>query len=176
MPLILNNNPILKNPTEPFDFDNPPMSPIELFETLRDTMCKENGVGLSACQIGLPFSVFVIGDPTNKDSVIPVFNPTIVFQSNEKQISEEGCLSFPGLFVKVKRSTSIRARFANMKGDIDTATFNGYTARIFQHEYDHTQGILFTQRANRYHLEFARKQKAKLDKMRQKNMSNVRIA
>ena len=84
-------------------------------------------------------------------------------------IESEGCLSYPGLFIKIKRPTEIRARITDWQKNIDTFKLTGLTARIFQHEYDHLQGINFTQRANKIHLDRAKKQKIKLDRLRRKN-------
>lgn len=176
MNLVKPNDTILKTPTKPFDFSNPPMLPSELFHILKETMCKENGVGLSACQIGLPYSVFIVGNPADPDTIIPVFNPKIVDYSEETDVQEEGCLTFPGLYVKVRRSLQIRARYTTHENVTDTIKFSGFTARVFQHEFDHLQGIVYKQRANRYHLEQAMKQKNKLDKLRKENMKNVRVA
>jgi len=150
-------NELLYKTTELFDFENPQMDPHELYNLLTDTMIKERGVGLSANQIGLPYRVFVMGDPTNRESIIPVFNPTIVYSSDDTMTLDEGCLSFPGLYIKIKRSTSIRARMTTIDGETDTATFEGFTARVFQHEYDHMEGYDFRKRANRYHLDKAMK-------------------
>ena len=137
----------------------------ELYEVLRDEMIKEKAVGLSACQIGYMVRVFVFGDFMNKDSIIGVFNPTITNYSEEQVTYEEACCSFPGMFIKVKRPRIIRVRYLTWNNESGTANYEGYTARVFQHEYDHLNGIAFHQRANRYHLEKAKKQKVKLDRM-----------
>lgn len=157
MQILTNNIPALRKETVAFDFDNPQCDPLELFKNMRDTMCANKGIGLAAPQVGLYYKMFVIGDPTDSDSCISVFNPTIVSLSDETVTYEEGCLSFPGLYVPIKRPRIIRARFANHKGDINTYNFDGLTARTFQHEYDHLDGILYTSRANTYHLEKAKK-------------------
>ena len=115
MKLVEKYDPILSTPTEKFDFDNPQMDPIELFENLRDAMVANRGMGLAAPQVGIPLSVFVIGHPDDPDNIIPVFNPKIV--SHDGEVSEEeGCLSFPGLFVKVTRPAIVRARYTTQHG------------------------------------------------------------
>lgn len=159
--MILNlvdcNDPILKQELEPFNFSNPPINPLDLVTDLAETMIHNNGIGLSANQCGLPYRVFVmIGS-----ELIPCFNPRIVDMSSETILMEEGCLSYPNLFVKVKRPRRIKVRFADPNGKIRTETFDGLTARVFQHELDHLDGINYQQRANRYHLEQARKRKPK---------------
>ena len=156
---------ILREPTQRFDFSNPPMDPTELFKNLRDTMIANNGLGLAANQVGIPYNVFVIGNPHIKDSVFSVFNPTIVDYSDAITLGEEGCLSFPNLFTKVKRSNIIKARFSGHDGKVDTIKFDGFTARAFQHEYDHLQGEVFTQKTSKFHLDRAKHNKKKLDRM-----------
>ena len=157
MQLIIDNFEALKHQTEVFDFENPPCDPELLFHQMRDIMCTNRGIGLAAPQVGLTHKMFVIGNPDDKDSCIAVYNPSIVSVSDETIPYEEGCLSFPGLFISIKRPRTIRARFANEKGIVDTMNFDGLTARVFQHEYDHLQGIVFTNRANFYNLDKARK-------------------
>jgi peptide deformylase len=158
-------NEILREPTQRFDFRNPPMDPTELFENLRDTMIESNGLGLSANQVGIPYNVFVIGNPHIPESIFSVFNPTIVDFAQSIQLAEEGCLSFPNLFVKVKRPTMIKARFSGHDGNVDTIKFDGFTARSFQHEYDHLQGTLFMSKVSKFHLDQAKRNKKKLDRL-----------
>jgi peptide deformylase len=159
--LIDCNDPLLAQKMEPFDFSNPPIDPLDLVTDLAETMLANNGIGLSANQCGLPYRVFVMLG----QELIPCFNPRIVDTSNETIVLEEGCLSYPGLFVKVKRPRRIKVRFAEPNGNIVTRTFEGMTARVFQHELDHLDGINYQQRANRYHLEQAGKKKLLKNKM-----------
>ena len=140
-----------------------------LFDILRAAMCENRGVGLSASQIGIMTRAFVIGNPSDPDNVIAVFNPRIVDTSPEIETYEEGCLSFPVLYLKIKRPVGIRARYTNQHNVTDTMKFTGFTARIFQHEYDHLNGILYTNRATSYHLALAQKQLRSLNKLREKN-------
>jgi peptide deformylase len=135
------DNPILYTETVPFDFDT--QNAQEAFENLRDKLMDMKGYGLSANQIGLPYSLFVFGDGRTKASVIPVFNPKIVSVSSETDVLDEGCLSFPGLVAKIDRAKSIRVRYANVEGKVDTIKFDGLTARIFQHEMCHMLGKPF---------------------------------
>ena len=155
--LIDNADPILKEKTEAFNFNDPQVPPEQLATNLAETMMLESGIGLAAPQVGMNLSVFVIGDPTNKESIIAMFNPKIVDTFGEMVYYVEGCLSFPGLYVKIKRPSGIRIRFTDMNGETTTTKYSGMTARSIQHEYDHLDGILFQRRANRIHLEKARK-------------------
>lgn len=167
--LIDKNDKVLTTPTETFDFDNPPIDPTELFENLRDTMVANRGVGLAANQVGLPYSVFVVGHPDDPENVFSVFNPKIVDVSEREIVAEEGCLTFAGLYVKIKRPSIIKVRYTTHKGVTDTIKFEGMTARIFQHEYDHLQGVRHTDRAAPFHLRQALNQKKQLDRKRKSN-------
>lgn len=157
-PLVSNTDQVLYTKTERFDFSNPPIDPSELAHILAQTMIANNGIGLAAPQIGLPYRAFVLtGKP-----ILCCFNPIIVDTSSEQIYLEEGCLSFPNLIVKIKRPKIIRARYTMPNGETVTNKFIGMTARTFQHELDHLNGVVFTQRANSYHLEKARKKKVRI--------------
>ena len=168
--LVKDTDPVLHQPTETFNFSNPPMDPYELATNLKETMVAKRGIGLSANQVGLPYKVFVIGDPNDPDNIEPVFNPRVVYQNDDEQIIEEGCLSYPGLFIKIKRPSVIRVRYSGPDGAIKTLMYDGIPARVFLHEYDHMEGIVFTSRASRLRLQQAKKQKAKLDRIRERNL------
>jgi len=170
--LLPEDHPMLKTEAERFDFENPPMDATELFQNLKDTMIANHGVGLAAPQVGIPYQAFVLGDPSNPDSVFSVFNPKIVHSAGDV-LMEEGCLTFPGLFIKIKRASGIRARFSGHDGYVETMDFNGYTARIFLHEYDHLQGVRFVDIASKLRIERAKKQKSKLDRKRKHNEQNA---
>lgn len=167
--LVPPHDKVLKTPTERFDFSNPPVDPKELIDNLVDTMVANRGVGLSANQVGIPYSVFVIGHPDNPEDIIAVFNPTIVDHSENIVLGEEGCLTWEALFVKVKRYDKIRVRFTNELGETDTVNLTGFTARAFQHEYDHLQGLTYLDKASKYHIDFGRRQQKKLQKLRKRN-------
>lgn len=145
----------------------------ELFALLRDAMCDNRGVGLSACQLGIMSRVFVIGNPSEPETVIPVFNPVIVNRSDETEEYEEGCLSYPGLYLRIKRPRTIRVRYTNHEGITNTINFDGFTSRVFQHEYDHMDGVTFQSHVNWRALERAQNQKRKLNKLRQKKSQVV---
>jgi len=144
----------LKTPTEPFDFENPQVDPIELSEVLISIMHQYNGVGLAANQLGIPYRVFCMRGE-NENYVC--FNPSIVYYSPEVELNDEACLSFPGVSVKVKRALNVRMRFFTPSGQTVTKSFSGLTARVIQHEIDHLDGIIFVNRANRYHRDKAMK-------------------
>lgn len=150
--LVPPNDPILTKPCDVFDFSNPPIDPIELAKDLVKTMYDSNGIGLSANQVGLPYRVFSMrGAPEN----FVCFNPKLVQPSEMEVILEEGCLTYQGLLVKIKRPQHIRVRFTTPNGETLTKQFTGMTARTFQHELDHLDGIIFYNKANRYHRDQA---------------------
>lgn len=167
--LVDKNDPILKTPTELFNFDNPPLDPQELFENLKETLIETKGIGLAANQVGLPYRVLVAGHHSQPDEIAVLFNPRIVDYSGEQQYGEEACLSFPGIFMKVKRFDTIRVRYQLEDGQTDTKALDGFSARIIQHEVDHLDGLTFFDRANRYHREQAINQKRKLERRMKKN-------
>ena len=171
MELIKGTDPRLNQICPEFDFetgvtleDRSVLQAKELFELLRDKMIEHKCVGLAAPQLGIMTRVFVIGNPGDPASVIGVFNPIIVDYENEKVVYEEGCASYPGMFIKIKRSRRIRARYRGWDGEAGTTPYEGYTARVFQHEYDHINGITYQQRANRFHIEQAQNFKKKMDR------------
>jgi len=152
MNLVNHNDPILTRVCEDFDFNNPPFDPIEFAKDLVKHMYDWNGIGVAANQVGVPYRVFAMrGAPEN----FVCFNPRIVDSTTEEIALEEGCLSYPGLLVKIKRPKSIKVRFAMPNGEVRTDTFTGMTARIFQHELDHLNGVLYFNRASRYHRDRA---------------------
>ena len=165
--LLKTNDPILKQVSEPFDFEAEDAE--ELFTKMRDVMCENKGIGLSAIQIGIPKRVFIAGDPDYPERVIPFFHPKIVDTFGEDVYYEEGCVPFPGLWVRVKRLSGVRLRFTKLDGDTETMKFDGLTARIILHEYDHLDGTLYTARANRFHLDQAKKNLKKINRLRKKN-------
>jgi peptide deformylase len=109
------------------------------------------------------------------ENIIGVFNPKIVDASSEMVYLEEGCLSYPNLWVKIKRPKKIKVRFTNPDGQTETRVFDGMSARVFQHELDHLDGVLHVKRANKFHLEQARKLAKKLNKGTPVTASGLRI-
>lgn len=172
MNLVSEKDEILKEECIPFDFQNPQIDPLKIFEELRDTMVEKRGVGLAAPQIGQPYRVFVMGNPDEKETIVGCFNPIITSVIDETDVEmEEGCLSFPGLFIKIKRPRAIRVRYTTYDGSTNAIKFEGMTARIFQHELDHLNGVVFTDRATKFRLSQARaKRKINMRRMKKKGI------
>ena len=117
-----------------------------LSKTLVDNMIHHNGLGLSANQIGIWERAFVmIKDLENKE-VIVCFNPRIIKSYSEEVEMEEGCLSYPDLFLKISRPNSIVVKYEDEDKKTHKLKLVGLAARVFQHEFDHMEGIDFTQR------------------------------
>ena len=136
---------------EQFDFNNPQIDPVDLSQSMVKLMRKEMGYGLAANQVGLPLKVFVLdGEPA-----YAVFNPRITYFGEEEILLEEGRLSYPGLTIKIKRPRFLRARFQDPYGDFVTKQFDGITSRVFQHEYDHLQGVDFTRKVSKLKRDMA---------------------
>ena len=174
MKLVKASDPILHSTPERFDFNDPPMDPKQLADDLKEAMVKFRGIGLSANQVGIPYQVFVAGDYNDPENIVACFNPRIVFQSEQLVPIEEGCLSYPGLFLIVERPSIVRLRSANYDGRVDTRIYDGVPARIVQHEMDHMMGTNFTTRVTKLKLDRAKAHKKKLDKMRQKNLERLK--
>ena len=139
----------------PFDFEKDGDSATNISNVLFERMKQLGGIGLSANQVGLDMRVFVMGLGETK---IAVFNPEIL-ESNPKQENyKEGCLSYPGIMLTIKRPTTVKVRYQNEKGEVVENEFNGLTARVFQHEFDHMNGYDFTRGASKFKLDFAKKQ------------------
>ena len=110
-----------------------------------DLMYEQNGLGLAAPQVGLPFQMFVVnysGDPAEKDLEGVYLNPVILEKSGTME-GEEGCLSFPKLFRKVRRARTVRVQAYNLAGQLVELELTDLPSRLWQHEVDHLHGTLF---------------------------------
>ena len=141
--LVDEYDPILKEPAEFFDFDKPVMEPKYLAFSLIETMRKKRGIGLAAPQVGLKTRVLVVGGDARSGIGYAMFNP-IMLESDGEEKNDEGCLSFPGLFLPIKRATRIKVAWFGPANDPQEKEFTGLTARIIQHEMDHLCGICYT--------------------------------
>jgi peptide deformylase len=132
------NNPILKIKSKPINKIDEEI--LNLIKNMQETMIKDNGAGLSACQIGKNIRIFVVNPDYSKKCIF--INPEIIKLSKKTEIIEEGCLSLPNLFVPVKRAKSIKVKALNEKGKEFKLKAKDMLARIIQHENDHLNGIL----------------------------------
>lgn len=122
-----------------------------LSDEMFDIMYEDDGVGLAAPQVGVNVRMMVFnetGDPEKKDAEVVLVNPKIVSTSGPKTVFEEGCLSFPSLYGDVVRPRRVRVKAQDLSGKSFFMNIDAFPARIFQHEYDHLQGVLFCDRMN----------------------------
>jgi len=155
-------SPIMRTQLLPFDFSQHTSDDVEkLAKVMANKMVELGGIGLSANQVGLPYRMFVMG---TDDNYLAVFNPEIVETFGEADTFKEGCLSYPGLFMYIKRPPSIRVRYQNTKGELREVDFSGLSARIFQHEYEHMSGRDFTVGASKLKIKMALDRYAKKKK------------
>ena len=141
-------NKILRQKPEEFDFENCILDPEKLEAELIETMFAHDGIGLAATQVGIAVCVFVMGHKDNPETAQAFFNPIVVKTTDTVEDLEEGCLSFPGIYVNIKRPTKILARWQNSKGEWQESEFDGYNCKCFLHELDHLQGIVFQDRVS----------------------------
>lgn len=150
---------VLRNPTEKFDFDNPQTDPKELQAGLVETMEKYGGLGLSANQVGIDLSVFVMR--TQDEGIVAFFNPEITQISKETEMMKEGCLSFPDIYIMLKRPKVVVMDYQTVEGEQRSIKLEGLGARCVQHEIDHLNGVIFLQRASQLKIERALKARPK---------------
>ena len=136
----------------------------EFQNSMVETMKHWGGIGLSANQAGFPYRMFVMGD---NDNYICCWNPQIISESELTLPIEEGCLTYPGLFIKIYRPDTCYVQFEDENKSIHNDTFKGLMCRVYQHEMDHMSGIDFRYKATRMNLDRA-KRKLKRGKLKLK--------
>jgi len=162
MNLVYYPDPFLDRQVKEVDLENPSFNPVDLKEQMVDFMLSNNGIGLSANQIGLDAQVFVMGD--SKENSTICINPTVLQYTSETVLDIEGCLSFPNLFVKVKRPKEILAKWYNEDLEEQIVKIEGYSAKCYLHEWDHLHGITFKDRVSKIKWDMANKKARKLEK------------
>lgn len=167
-PIVAFGDPVLKTPAKDIPTDFAPQELSQLIADMFDTMYHARGVGLAAPQIGRSVRLFVIDsapmlddeDDEEEENVEAVpasenapqdqavkrafINPVMVSETGEEWGFEEGCLSIPGVREMVYRPANIVLRYEDENRVVHEEAFSGMTARVIQHEYDHLEGILFT--------------------------------
>ena len=159
--LLENNNLALTIPLSGCSED---LDRQELKDNLVETMKDLNGIGLSASQCGVMERVFVMYSDVNKKEVIACFNPQIVTESQDTVLMDEGCLTYPGLWLKIRRPDHIACSFEDEHGELQQPIMAGLECRIFQHEMDHMEGTNFTQRVSKLRFDMAKRRAAKMVK------------
>ena len=156
MKLIKAPDEFLEKQVKEFDFST--MDPGEISKNMIDVMHKYKGIGLAANQVGVDAQIFVMGE---KDPMT-VINPIITEVGTEKVEMEEGCLSFPGLYMKVSRPSVVSVQYLDIEQKECIIKLEGFHARVFLHEYDLLQGITFDQRVSKLRLDMAKKKQQKI--------------
>lgn len=161
LPIIAYGDPLLKKESEEITADYPSLD--LLIENMFETMYQAKGVGLAAPQVGLNIRLFIVDgapfadeegeepDPraVGMETFKKVFiNPVIEEESGEVWAFQEGCLSIPKIRENVHRKSNILLSYYDENWAFHEERFSGYAARIIQHEYDHIEGVLFTDRLN----------------------------
>ena len=118
----------------------------EMSRILKENMIHYEGVGLSANQIGISERVFVMILHMETEEIITCFNPRIIKRYNDCGWFEEGCLSFPDEIINIQRPNRIVVKYEDEDKKEHKIKLDGFAARVFQHEFDHLEGIDFTQR------------------------------
>jgi peptide deformylase len=144
--ILLYPNPILDEVMPEFNFEEPIVDPKELESKLLASMFANNGIGLAAPQIGIRTRVFSIGHALMPENSFAAFNPEILECSDTLREAEEGCLSFPMVWAKVKRPTWITVKYFTSDNEEKTNRLEGYDAICFLHELDHLNGVVFKDR------------------------------
>ena len=166
MKLVEEKSKFLREICPDFNFGDKNLNPKKIAEGMFKIMIEENGLGLAAPQIGETHRVFVMG---LEGEEFICFNPEVLEESDEQELNEEGCLSFPGLYVKVKRPKKIKARYQDEKGEMHERELEDLWARCFLHELDHLNGIVFVDKVGKVALDLAKRRRKKYLRERSKN-------
>jgi len=156
LPIIAYGDPVLRKLGKSIDKEYPALE--SLLENMFETMYGAKGIGLAAPQIGLPIRIFIVDATPFKDdeeleleerNFLSTFkqvfiNAQIIDETGDKWVFNEGCLSIPDVREDVFRNETVKIEYLDEKFEKYTKEFSGIAARIIQHEYDHIQGILFT--------------------------------
>ncbi len=170
LPIYAYGHPILRKETDEIENDYPELQ--KLLENMFETMYYSNGMGLAAPQIGKNIRLFIIDteqldkddrEETSSEFLREVFiNPIILDESGKKWEYEEGCLSIPDIRGNVIRQPKIRIEYFDENFELKDKIFDGITARVIQHEYDHLEGILFVDKLKPLKKRFVKKKLEKI--------------
>ncbi len=147
MDILQYPDPRLRAPNTPIVNFTPELAKIAA--AMFEAMYRTDGVGLAAPQVGINLQLLAFnpgGDLPSSETEVVLCNPKIVSRSRETESGEEGCLSFPGINGQVVRPISSNVEAQDLEGNSITLELEGWASRIFQHEYDHIDGILFIDR------------------------------
>lgn len=140
------NNPFLRKKAEKISKFGKDLK--KFAKDMKETMVKKDGLGLAAPQVGKSIRMIsvTLGYGTKTAKVVTMINPEILDFSVNILIAEEGCLSLPGQYLQVERSSGVKVKFMDLEGTQQILALEGLDARVVQHEVDHLDGILFIDR------------------------------
>jgi peptide deformylase len=162
MKLVKYPQEILSKKLKEVDVDNPGFDPVALKKELVEFMLASKGMGLAASQVGMNASIFVMGDSVKNSTMC--INPTVLQYTTETSVDPEGCLSFPNVFVDVKRPKEIVAEYWDENLKKQTVVITGYSAKCYLHELDHVLGITMKDRVSSVKWNQAKKKAKKINK------------
>jgi len=174
LPIIAYGHPVLKRKAEVINKDYPKLN--ELIENMFETMYNASGVGIAAPQIGLSIRLFIVdtnpfaeddslsdNDRNQLKSFKKIFiNPVIIDEKGDEWSFEEGCLSIPNIREGVLRQKQITIQYHDENFNKHTDSFDGLLARVIQHEYDHIEGVLFTDKLSSFKKQLLKKKLLKI--------------
>lgn len=174
LPIIAYGHPVLKRKAEVINKDYPKLK--ELIENMFETMYNASGVGIAAPQIGLSIRLFIVdtnpfaeddslseNDRNQLKSFKKIFiNPIIIDEKGDEWSFEEGCLSIPNIREGVLRQKQITIQYHDENFNKHTDSFDGLLARVIQHEYDHIEGVLFTDKLSSFKKQLLKKKLLKI--------------
>ena len=155
--LIPEDSEVLREVAESWDWEKDG-DPSELVKAMSKLMVLHNGIGLAAPQCGIAKRIFVMG---NSDHLVACINPEII-SGSERVREQEGCLSFPDLWMYVERYKDISVEYYNVAGEKVQQELTGLMARVYQHELDHLNSICFDDRVGKLVLERAKEKRKKI--------------
>lgn len=161
---VQDTDSILHTPVVPWS-DKLGIDPESLVREMTSIMVLNHGIGLAAPQVGINAAVLVMG---NIDAGYAYFNPRIIAVGAEVAPAQEGCLSYPGLYLNIKRPTTVQVEYEDTQGTTHSKELSGIMARVFLHEMDHLCGICFVDRASELSVKLA-KQRIKKNLKKQGN-------
>tara|TARA_B100000212_G_C27348219_1_gene522369 strand:- start:392 stop:889 length:498 start_codon:yes stop_codon:yes gene_type:complete len=162
MNLLYYPNEFLAKEVKDVDIKDPKIDLKEIKEKMTDIMLSNGGIGLSANQIGLDAKIFIMGD--TKDNISLIINPKVLQHTQDTVLELEGCLSFPNVYMKIRRPKEILAEYYDESLEQKRTHVKGYGTKVFLHEWDHLHGITFKDRVSNMKWNMALKKAKKLEK------------
>ena len=162
MNLLYYPNEFLAKEVKDVDIKDPKIDLKEIKEKMTDIMLSNCGIGLSANQIGLDAKIFIMGD--TKENISLIINPKVLQHTQDTVLELEGCLSFPNVYIKIRRPKEILAEYYDESLEQKRTHVKGYGTKVFLHEWDHLHGITFKDRVSNMKWNMALKKAKKLEK------------